>query len=89
MGILLTIILGGLAGFLASKIVNRDEDMGILANIVVGIVGAALTNWLILPWLGLVAKIDEFSLTGFLGAVLGAIVLLVVINLITLRRAIK
>lgn len=86
MGILLTIILGGLAGWIASKIVNRDEDFGVLGNIVVGIVGAVLANWLLLPLFGIGATLNEVTLGGFVGAVLGAALLLVIINLITLRR---
>ena len=40
MGILITLLLGGLAGWLASLLMDRDGQQGILLNIVVGIVGA-------------------------------------------------
>lgn len=86
MGILLTLIFGGLAGWLASIIVNRNESMGIVTNVVVGIIGAFLANWLLAPLFDTTARLDTFSLTGFLMSVLGAVVLLVVINLVTLRR---
>ena len=46
-GFLGWIILGGIAGWIASKIMKRDAQMGILLNIVVGIVGALLGGWLL------------------------------------------
>lgn len=86
MSILLTIILGGLAGFIASKLVARDAQMGILLNIVVGIIGAALANFLIAPLVGIPAELGTITLSGFLMSVLGATLLLVIVNLITRGR---
>jgi uncharacterized membrane protein YeaQ/YmgE (transglycosylase-associated protein family) len=57
MGILLIIILGGLAGWIASKLMNRDAEQGILLNIVVGIVGAFLANLILLPLFGIEATL--------------------------------
>jgi uncharacterized membrane protein YeaQ/YmgE (transglycosylase-associated protein family) len=45
MEILTTLILGGLTGWLASKIMKTDAQMGVLANIFVGLVGSALGSW--------------------------------------------
>lgn len=84
--ILVTLVLGGLAGFLASLLVNRDKDMNVLLNIIVGIVGAALANLLLAPLFGVEADLNEFSLGGFVMSVAGAVVLLVIVNLITRRR---
>lgn len=89
MGILLTLLLGGLAGFIASKILNRDQDMGIILNIVLGIVGAFLANWLLAPLFDASARLDTLSLSGFLMSVLGAIVVLGAYNLVTLKRVKK
>lgn len=86
MGILLTIILGGIAGYLASLILNRNQDMGILLNVIVGVVGAFLANAFLAPLFGAEAKLDELSLVGFLMSLLGAIVLLAVVNLFTRKR---
>jgi uncharacterized membrane protein YeaQ/YmgE (transglycosylase-associated protein family) len=86
MGILLTLILGGLAGWIASKILNRDQEMGIILNIVIGIVGAFLANWLLAPIFNTSAQLDQVSVSGFLMSVLGATVLLAIINLITRKR---
>lgn len=88
MGLLLTLILGGLAGWIASLILNRNEGMGIFLNIVVGIVGAFLANLLLAPLFGTEATLDELSLSGFLMSVLGAVVLLAIVNLFT-RRSIR
>ena len=46
MDILITIIVGGLIGWLASMMMKTDKQMGILANIVVGVVGSALGSLL-------------------------------------------
>ena len=88
MGILLTIILGGIAGWIASKIMNRDAEQGVILNVVVGIVGAFLANWLLAPLFGVSAVLSEVSLAGFLMSVLGAVVLLALVNLVT-RRSLR
>lgn len=86
MSILVTLILGGLAGWIASLIVDRNDQMGILLNIAVGIVGAALANLLIAPLIGVRADLSEFSLSSFLVSVLGAMLLLAIVNLVTRKR---
>ncbi|MCA1565814.1 MAG: GlsB/YeaQ/YmgE family stress response membrane protein [Acidobacteria bacterium] len=86
MGILVTIILGGLAGWIASILLGRDAQQGILLNIVVGIVGAFLANLLVAPVFDTAARLDHVSVTGFIMAVLGACVLLAIVNLFTRGR---
>jgi uncharacterized membrane protein YeaQ/YmgE (transglycosylase-associated protein family) len=78
MGIIAWIILGGLAGWIASLLTNTDEQMGILANIFVGIVGALLGGFL----MGLLGGngVNGFNLWSLLVAVLGAFVLLMIIK---------
>ena len=51
-GWIIAIIVGGVAGWLASMVMRRDASMGILLNIVVGIIGALLGNALLAPLLG-------------------------------------
>ena len=46
MNIIVSIIVGGVVGWLASLVMKTNAQMGILANIIVGIVGAALGHWL-------------------------------------------
>ncbi len=46
MNILITLIVGGVCGWLASLIMKTNKQMGIIANVVVGIVGSFLGSWL-------------------------------------------
>ena len=78
-GILPAIILGGLAGWVASMIMKTDASMGILANVVVGIIGAIIGN-LLLPLFGL-GGTTGFSIWSFIVALVGAIVLLFVVGM--------
>lgn len=80
MNIILWIVFGALAGWIASIITGKNARMGALGNIVVGIVGSALGGW-IASALGLGA-ITGFNLWSLLIAVGGAVLLLAIINLI-------
>jgi uncharacterized membrane protein YeaQ/YmgE (transglycosylase-associated protein family) len=86
MGWIIAIIVGGVAGWLASMLMRRDASMGVLLNIVVGIIGALLGNALLAPLLGFGGSIQTFDLGGFIIAVLGAIVLLAIVNLVQRGR---
>lgn len=86
MGWIIALIVGGVAGWLASLVMNRDASMGIFWNIVVGCVGSIVGNAIAGPVLGLSGSVQEFSLTGLVIAVLGAVVLLGVVNLIQRGR---
>ncbi len=70
MNILIAIVIGGLIGWIASKVMKTDGQQGLLANIIVGIVGSYLGSWLA-PKFGLVPNdgIGRF-LVGVGGAVL-------------------
>lgn len=79
------IIVGGLLGWIASMIMRTDSQQGPLLNIIVGIVGAFLAGLVIAPLLGTgTINQGDFSLSGLLISLLGAIVLLAIVNL--LRR---
>ena len=86
MGWIIAIIVGGVAGWLASLVMNRDASMGIFWNIIVGIVGALLGNAVLAPLLGFGGSIQTFDLGGFIIAILGAIILLAIVNLIQRGR---
>lgn len=81
MGWIVAIIVGGVAGWLASMVMNRDASMGILWNIIVGIIGALIGNVLAGSLLGINGSIQSFNLTGFIIAIVGAVVLLAIVNL--------
>jgi uncharacterized membrane protein YeaQ/YmgE (transglycosylase-associated protein family) len=77
------IIIGGLAGWIASKFMGTDEQQGILLNIIVGVVGAFLGGLL----LGLVVDTDGFGwILTFLTAIAGASLLLFIVKAVTGRR---
>ena len=82
MGIILWLIVGGIVGWLASIIMRRDAQQGILLNIVVGIVGAFIGGLIF----GGGSINDGISLTSVLFSLLGAIILLAIVNLFTRRR---
>ena len=76
MGIISWIILGALAGWIASKITGHDESMGGTANIIVGIAGA-LVGGLIMSLIGKTG-VTGFNISSFLVALGGAVLLLAV-----------
>ena len=80
MGWIVAIIVGGIAGWLASMVMARDASMGIFWNIVVGIIGAIIGNAVIAPLVGIGGSIQTFNLGGFIIAIIGAIVLLAIVN---------
>ncbi|MCA0903516.1 MULTISPECIES: GlsB/YeaQ/YmgE family stress response membrane protein [Qipengyuania] len=86
MGWIIALIVGGIAGWLASLVMNRDASMGIFWNIVVGCIGSVLGNLIAGPLLGVQGSVQEFSLTGLIIAVVGAVVLLGIANLVQRGR---
>ncbi|MDX1662754.1 MAG: GlsB/YeaQ/YmgE family stress response membrane protein [Candidatus Promineifilaceae bacterium] len=71
------LIIGGLAGWIASMVMDTDASMGALANIIVGILGAIIGGFLV----GLFGvEVATFSIAGLIVAILGAIVLLAIVN---------
>jgi len=77
--IIVWIILGALAGWIASMIMGRDSQMGAVANIVVGIVGAIIGG-LIMNVFG-TAGVTGFNFWSLFVAILGAVVLLFIVSL--------
>lgn len=80
MGILGWIIIGGLAGWIASKVMKTDKDQGLLANIAVGIIGGFLGGFLVNTLGG--EGITGFNVWSFVVALLGAIILLAILKAI-------
>ncbi len=88
MGIIGWILLGLLAGIIAKAILPGDDPGGIIVTIILGIVGALLGG-LIARALGFGDPIDEFfDLSTWIAAVVGALVILVLFNVIRGRRAV-
>lgn len=77
MGIIIWLIVGGIIGWLASLVMRTDAQQGILLNIVVGIVGAFIGG---LIFSG--GSINQnITVTSFIVSLLGAIILLAIVNL--------
>jgi len=83
MNFIILLIVGGVIGWLASLIMRTDAQQGILLNIVVGIVGSLLAGLLLSPLFG-VAPITSggLSIPTLLISLLGAVVLLAIVNLV-------
>ena len=81
MGILIWLIVGGVVGWLASIIMRTDNQQGILLNVVVGIVGALLAGFIISPMIGVGTINEGISVATFLVSLVGAVILLAIVNL--------
>jgi uncharacterized membrane protein YeaQ/YmgE (transglycosylase-associated protein family) len=76
MWILITVVTGGIVGWLASFVMKTSSQMGILAYIAVGVVGAAIGHWL-----GGVLGLGDFGTLGrFALAIVGAAILILVLR---------
>ena len=81
MSFILWLIVGGIVGWLASLIMKTDGQQGILLNVVVGIVGAFVGGWLISPMVGMGTINEGFSIGSVVVSLIGAIILLAIVNL--------
>ena len=86
MSIIGWIVLGLIAGFIASKVVNKEGE-GLLLDIVLGIVGAVVGGFLF-NQLG-AAGVTGFNIYSMFVAVVGAVIVLVVYHAVTGRRAVR
>jgi uncharacterized membrane protein YeaQ/YmgE (transglycosylase-associated protein family) len=87
MGIILWLIFGALAGWLASKIVGTDAQQGWIMNIVMGIIGAFVGGFI---W-SLISSDDgiaDFSIGGLILAILGAVIVSFAIGALTGKRTV-
>lgn len=88
MGWIITLIVGGLIGWIASRIMNTDAQQGIIANILVGIFGSALGRWAFgdLAGIGAAGAAGAFSFTGVIFGVLGAVILIALLKALRIFR---
>jgi uncharacterized membrane protein YeaQ/YmgE (transglycosylase-associated protein family) len=85
---LVWIIVGAVIGWVASSLMGRRE--GLLLNIVVGIAGAFIGGLLLTPYFGITTiNQNNFSLPALLVSLLGAVVLMAVVNVFTRRGAFR
>ena len=78
MGIIIWLIIGGIVGWLASIIMKRDGQQGILLNIIVGIVGALIAGFLFGGGIN-----EAITVRTFIFSLIGAVILLAIVNLFT------
>ncbi len=84
MGILAWLVLGLIAGFIASKLVNHTGS-GVLMDIALGIVGAMVGGWVFVTFGGL--PITGFNVYSLFVAVVGAVLVLVIYHAVFGRRS--
>jgi uncharacterized membrane protein YeaQ/YmgE (transglycosylase-associated protein family) len=84
MNILAWIVLGGVAGWLASIVMKRNSQMGLIANIAAGIVGAVVGGWVFGLFGG--TGVTGFNLTSLVVAFVGAVIVLAVVNFFLARK---
>jgi uncharacterized membrane protein YeaQ/YmgE (transglycosylase-associated protein family) len=88
MNFIIWLVVGGIIGWLASMVMKTDAQQGVILNVVVGIIGAMLGGWLISPLVGVgTINQDNFSLPAMLVSLVGAIILLGIVNLFRRGRA--
>jgi uncharacterized membrane protein YeaQ/YmgE (transglycosylase-associated protein family) len=73
---LVTLIVGGIVGWLASMVMKTNAQMGVIANVIVGIVGSSLGFWLA----GLLGLSASGPIVGWVIAVIGAALLIFILK---------
>ena len=79
---IITIVIGGVIGWLASIIMKTNAQMGIIANVIVGIVGSSLGFWIA----GLMGIGATGAIGGYIIAVLGAAVLIGILKAVGVMK---
>jgi len=85
-GIILLIIIGAIAGFIARAIVPGKDDIGIIPTIVLGIVGSFIGGFLGAVIFGKDALDGLLQPSGIIGSIIGAVIALVIYNAVTGRK---
>ena len=76
MGWIVTIVIGGIVGWLASIVMKTNAQMGLIANIIIGIVGSALGFWIA----GLLGLAATSPFVGYIISVAGAAILIFILK---------
>ena len=82
MNFVIWLVVGSIIGWIASMIMRTNAQQGMILNVVVGIVGSMLGGWLISPLVGAgTINQNDFSLGGLFVSLVGAVLLLAIVNL--------
>jgi uncharacterized membrane protein YeaQ/YmgE (transglycosylase-associated protein family) len=76
MSFIIAIVIGGIVGWLASMVTKADPQMGLIANVLVGVVGSLLGFWLA----GLIGLAPTGGFVRFIVAVAGAVLLIFILR---------
>ncbi len=88
MNLIIWLVVGGLIGWVASLIMRTDASQGIVLNVVVGIVGAAIGGLLISPLVGQpTINQNAFNLGALIVSLVGAVILLAIVNMFRRGKA--
>ncbi len=88
MNIIAWLVVGGLIGWVDSMIMKTDAQQGIFLNVVVGIIGSMLGGFVVAPLLGHgTINQNDFSPMGLVVSLVGAVILLAIVNLFNRGRA--
>ncbi len=82
MGFIISLIIGGIVGWLASILMKTDAQMGLIANVLVGVVGSALGFWVA----GLLGIAPAGGILRFVVAVVGAVLLIFILRALGIFR---
>lgn len=85
MAIIIWLIMGGLAGWVASMIAGTNQSQGVVGNVVVGAIGALVGGWLMTAFGMSGATLSTFNLYSFIVAVIGAVIVLFIYRVLTKR----
>ncbi len=76
MGWIVTIVIGGIVGWLASIVMKTNAQMGIIANVLVGVVGSVLGAWLA----GVLGVPVTSAVVGYIISIVGAVSLIAILK---------
>ena len=82
MGFIVAIVIGGVIGWLASLIMKTNAQMGLIANIVVGVVGSRIGHWAPAPS----ASPQPAPLASWIASLVGAVGLIAILRAIRVFR---
>ena len=85
MGIIAWIVVGAIAGWIASRVVPGDEGYGVLGGLVAGIVGAVVGGWLFALLTNNQDWTTGIDIPTIIAAIVGAIIVVFVWNMVTKR----
>ena len=88
LGLIATLIVGGIIGWLASLLMNTDNQQGLLLNVVVGIIGSWLGRFIFadLLHIGGATNAGAFSISGLFFGILGAVILLAILKMLNVFK---